>query len=133
MAFDCVAIDFGNPKSDHNLEILKNKFPYLRIIPFVESYHVIANSIVPTSTTEYLWLLTSKVDYSDFDFDYIPEQHQSEQLHVWNNPGQKEGDTFLFPKIFSQQQIKFLRDYKDVNYHLYNVEYIYSIHFYFVI
>jgi len=36
---------------------------------------------------------------------------------------QKEGDTFLFPKYFLDQTISFLRDYKDVNYHEYNVEY----------
>ena len=123
MAFDCVAIDFGNTQSDNNLKIIKDKFPYVSIIPFVESYHAIAKSIVSTSTTEYMWVLSSKVNYTYFDFDYIPEQHQRTQLHVWNNPDQKEGDTFLFPKIFSHQQIKFLRDYTDVNYHDYNVDY----------
>ena len=68
-------------------------------------------------------MLTTKVDYTDFDFDYIPEQHQSTQLHVWNNPGQNEGDTFLIPKNFKDQEIRFLRDYKDVNYHSYETEY----------
>ena len=123
MAFDCAAIDFGNTHSDRNLKTIKNKFPHVMIIPFVDSYHDIARSVVSNSRTEYLWLLSSKVDYSDFDFEYIPEQHQRDQLHAWNNPGQKEGDTFLFPKVFSKQGIRFLRDYKDVNYHDYNVDY----------
>lgn len=123
MAFDCVVINFSNKKSDGNLKIIQNRLPHMRVIPFVESYHDIARSVLSDSRTEHLWLLSSKIDYSDFDFDYIPEQHQRKQLHVWNNLDQKEGDTFLFPKVFSQQEIKFLRDYKDVNYHDYNVDY----------
>jgi len=123
MAFDCVAINFGNTDSGKNLKTIKNNFPYVRIIPFVDSYYNIAKFVVASSKTEYTWMLSSKVDYDSFDFDFIPEQHQQTQLHVWNNPGQKEGDTFLFPKIFIQQEIKFLRDYKDVHYHDYNVDY----------
>ena len=81
--------------------VFKNKkFPYARIIPFVSSYFDIAKSVLGDSQTEYTWLLSSKVDYSNFDFNYIPEQHQAKQLHVWNNKNQKEGDTFLFPKCF---------------------------------
>ena len=123
MAFDCVVIDFGNTHSDRNLKTIKNKLPHAKIIPFVDSYHDIARSVVPSSRTEYLWLLSSKVDYNDFDFGFIPEQHQRDQLHTWSNPGQKEGDTFLFPKVFLQQDIRFLRDYRDVNYHDYDVDY----------
>lgn len=123
MAFDCVIIDFKNKNSSKNLSILSKSFPYARIIPFVSSYFDIAKSVLGDSQTEYTWLLSSKVDYSNFDFDYIPEQHQAKQLHVWNNKNQKEGDTFLFPKCFLDQSIRFLRDYEDVNYHEYNVQY----------
>ena len=123
MAFDCVIIDFKNKNSSKNLSILSKSFPYARIIPFVSSYFDIAKSVLGDSQTEYTWLLSSKVDYSNFDFNYIPEQHQAKQLHVWNNKNQKEGDTFLFPKCFLDQSIRFLRDYEDVNYHEYNVQY----------
>ena len=123
MAFDCIIIDFKNKDSNKNLSILSKSFPHARIIPFVSSYFDIAKSVLGDSQTEYTWLLSSKVDYSDFDFNFIPEQHQRTQLHVWNNKNQKEGDTFLFPKCFLDQKIGFLRDYKDVNYHEYNVQY----------
>tara|TARA_A100001011_G_scaffold392537_1_gene480350 strand:+ start:1144 stop:2469 length:1326 start_codon:yes stop_codon:yes gene_type:complete len=123
MAFDCIIIDFKNKDSNKNLSILYKSFPHARVIPFVSSYFDIAKSVLGDSRTEYTWLLSSKVDYSDFDFNFIPEQHQRTQLHVWNNKNQKEGDTFLFPKCFLDQKIRFLRDYKDVNYHEYNVQY----------
>ena len=123
MAFDCVIIDFKNKQSDKNIDTLLNIFPYARIIPFVSSYLDIIQSVLKDSRTEFTWMLSSKINYSTFDFGYIPEQHQTKQVHVWNNKDQPEGDTFLFPKCFLDQSIKFLRDYKDVNYHEYNVDY----------
>jgi len=42
--------------------------------------------------------------------------------------GQKEGDTFLIPKKFTVQQIDYLRDYKNINYHTTNtISYDYDI------
>ena len=123
MAFDCVAVDFGNSRSKSNLAIIKKYFPNAVVVPFVESYFAIAKAFLPTTKTEHQWMLSSKVDYTGFDFDYIPEQHESSQLHVWANESQKEGDTFLFPSKFADQEIRFLRDYKDVNYHTYNFDY----------
>ena len=123
MAFDCIVVDFKNKRSDSNLAIILKNFPHARIVPFVASYFDIAKSIMPDSKTEFTWMLSSKIDYTNFDFDYIPEQHQAKQLHVWNNKEQKEGDTFLLPKCFLDQNIKFLRNYQDVNYHDYDVNY----------
>ena len=123
MAFDCFIVNFNNKESDKNLSLLLEKFPYARVVPFISGYHDIIKSLIGESRTTHTWMLTTKVDYTNFDFDFIPEQHQSTQLHVWNNPGQKEGDTFLLPKDFKQQEIRFLRDYQDVNYHKYDVAY----------
>lgn len=123
MAFDCFIIDFKNSKSKTNIDKISAVFPYARVIPFVGSYLQIARSVLKESRTQHTWMLSSKIDYSDFDFDYIPEQHQAAQLHVWNNQGQNEGDTFLFPHNFMEQDVKYLRDYEDVNYHSYDVDY----------
>jgi len=123
MAFDCVIVNFNNKDSKRNLAVILQKFPHARTIPFISSYVDIVKNVSIELGTEYQWLLSSKIDYTDFDFDYIPEQHQSTQLHVWGNEGQDEGDTFLFPKCFLDQEVKFLRDYKDVNYHIYNGQY----------
>lgn len=117
MAFDCICIDFKNKKSKENIDIIKQAFPYVKVISFIDSYFEIIKSYIPNSKTEYLWVLSSLIDYNKFDFDFIPEQFQEKQIHVWNFFEQKEGDTFLMPKYFLQQDIKFLRDYKDINYH----------------
>jgi hypothetical protein len=123
MAFDCICVDFKNKKSERNIENIKKIFPYAKILPFINSYHDIIKSSVAHSRTKYLWLLSSLIDYKDFDFNFIPEQFQHTQIHTWSCKGQKEGDTFLIPKEFSKQQIRFLRDYKDVNYHITDLDY----------
>jgi hypothetical protein len=70
MVFDCVAVDFGNSKSRNNLAVIKSVFPHAVVIPFVDSYLEIAKRILPETRTGYQWILSSKIDYSDFDFDY---------------------------------------------------------------
>ena len=94
--------------------------PHAKVIPFVQSYMEILKSLVNDARTSHVWMLSSLIDYSTFNFDYIPEQHQDQQIHVWHNEEQKEGDTMLIPCAeFLQQaeQLKFLRDFKNINYH----------------
>ena len=71
MAFDCVIVDFNNKDSKRNLAVILQKFPHARTIPFISSYFDIVKSVLVESTTEYQWLLSSKIDYTDFNFDYI--------------------------------------------------------------
>jgi hypothetical protein len=123
MAFDCVIVDFKNKESEKNIATILQIFPHANIITFVSSYFDIINSVLPDSKTHYQWLLSSKVDYTNFDFDYIPEQHQKTQLHTWSNTDQSEGDTFLLNKSLLLQKVKFMRDYQDVNYHTYDANY----------
>ncbi|NDB57896.1 hypothetical protein EB001_05575 [bacterium] len=118
MAFDCICVDFQNSKE--NLNTIKQRMPHAKIIPFVQSYMEILKSLVNDARTSHVWMISSLIDYSTFDFDYIPEQHQDQQIHVWHNEEQKEGDTMLIPCAeFLQQaeQLKFLRDFKNINYH----------------
>lgn len=118
MAFDCICIDFQN--SEKNLNTIKQRMPHARVIPFVQSYMEILKSLVSDARTSHVWLISSLIDYSTFDFNYIPEQHQNHQIHVWHNAEQKEGDTLLIPcaEFLRQvEQLKFLRDFKDINYH----------------
>ena len=118
MAFDCICVDFQNSKE--NLNTIKQRMPHAKIIPFVQSYMEILRSLVRDARTSHVWMLSSLIDYSTFDFNYIPEQHQDQQIHVWHNAEQKEGDTLLIPcKEFLKQaqELKFLRDFKDINYH----------------
>ena len=96
-----------------------------RVIPFVDSYFEILKSVVKDIKTEYFWFFSSFMQLRNFDFNYIPEQHEKDQIHVWytTHPKgglNKEGNVFLIPTAKFKEQmndLKFLRDFKDINYH----------------
>jgi hypothetical protein len=118
MAFDCVFVDFN--VNQNNKKIILDQFPNAKIVPFVKSYKDILKNFWQDINTEFFWLLTDLNDVSAFDFDYIPEQFQKKQLHVWYSTGSKEGDTFLINRNEFGKQIDTLtnlRDFKDINYH----------------
>ena len=96
-----------------------------RVVPFIGSYFEILKSIVADVKTEYFWFFSNFVDISDIDLDFIPEQHERDQIHVWytTHPQgglNKEGNVMLIPTAEFKKQmhsIRFLRDFKDINYH----------------
>ena len=110
--FDCVRVNFSlSDGTDfwHNTEI-----------PFVENYVTVIKSVIADIKTSHFWMIASFMDVSAFDFDYIPEQFEQDQIHCWSDNNNKEGNIFLIPKDKFLEQIdslKFLRDYKDINYH----------------
>ena len=117
MAFDCIGIDFHNSKN--NIDIIKQKFSYVEIVPFIKSYFDMLKAFIVNSKTEYIWIVSSLIDCSKFNFNFIPEQFEKDQIHVWYSGDNKEGNVFLIPKkqfINQMFNLKFLRDYKDINY-----------------
>lgn len=119
MAFDSVQVRFQKVKN------FKSPFANTRVVPFVNSYLEILKSVVDDVTTEYFWFFSNFMDLKTIDIDYIPEQHESKQIHVWYNTHplggtNKEGNVMLIPtNEFKKQmnELKYLRDYKDINYH----------------
>ncbi len=107
-------------------ENISSPFVSTRIVPFVESYFTILKSVIGEIKTEYFWLFANFVNLNTVDFlDFIPEQHQKDQMHVWYTTHpmgglNQEGNVMLIPtKKFKEQinEIAFLRDFKDINYH----------------
>ena len=120
MAFDSIQVRFKN------VPHLESPFANTRVVPFVSSYFNILKGIVDDINTEYFWFFSNFVNLNTVDFlDYIPEQHEKDQIHVWyaTHPMtglNQEGNVMLIPtKKFKEQMhdITFLRDYKDINYH----------------
>ena len=117
--FDSVQVRFKNTK--HR----PSPFASTREVPFVESYLTVLKSVIDDIETEYFWFFADFMDLSTMDLDYIPEQHEREQIHVWYNTHplggtNEEGNVFLIPTTALREQIKdlkFLRDFKDINYH----------------
>ena len=120
--FDSIQVRFKNTRN------ITSPFVNTRIVPFISSYFEILKTVVEDIRTEYFWFFANFVDLkqiSKFDLDFIPEQHEKDQIHVWyaTHPMaglNKEGNVLLIPtKKFKEQMhnLKFLRDYKDINYH----------------
>ena len=117
--FDSVQVRFKHTKHHDS------PFTNTRIVPFVESYLTVLKSVIDDIKTEYFWFFANFMDLKTLDLDYIPEQHERQQIHVWYNTNplggtNKEGNVFLIPTNELRKQIgnlKFLRDYKDINYH----------------
>ena len=103
----------------------KSPFTNTRIVPFVNSYFDILKAVVNDVQTEYFWFFASFTKLDSFNFEYIPEQHEKDQIHVWYTTHpmgglNKEGNVMLIPTAKFKEQmhnIKFLRDFKDINYH----------------
>ena len=117
--FDSIQVRFKHTK--HIGSPLANT----RVVPFVSSYFDILKAVVEDVRTEYFWFFSNFVDAKDIDLDFIPEQHEKDQIHVWytTHPKgglNKEGNVMLIPTVKFKEQmhdIKFLRDYTDINYH----------------
>jgi hypothetical protein len=118
--FDSVQVRFKDVP--HN----ESPFANTRVVPFVDSYFEILKGVVNDIKTEYFWFFANFTNIRPVDFlDYLPEQHERDQIHVWytTHPKgglNKEGNVMLIPtKKFKEQmhEIKFLRDFKDINYH----------------
>ena len=117
--FDSVQVRFKHTKH------WPSPFANTREVPFVDSYFTVLKSIITDINTEYFWFFANFMDLKTVDIDYIPEQHEKNQIHVWYNTHplggtNKEGNVFLIPtKAFKNQcnDIQFLRDFKDINYH----------------
>ena len=117
--FDSVQVRFKNTK--HR----PSPFANTREVPFVESYLTVLKSVIDDIETEYFWFFANFTDLKTMDLDFIPEQHEKKQIHVWYNTQplggtNEEGNVFLMPTTALREQIKdlkFLRDFKDINYH----------------
>jgi hypothetical protein len=117
--FDSIQVRFQHVKN------IESPLVNTRVVPFVGSYLDILKAVVDDIETEYFWFFANFVDIKTIDVDYIPEQHERDQLHVWYTTHpmgglNKEGNVMLIPtKEFKKQMhgLKFLRDFKDINFH----------------
>ena len=117
--FDSICIRFKNIKE------WQSPLANTRTVPFVNSYFEVIKSCINDINTEYFWVFPSFMHCKEIEFDFIPEQFEKDQIHVWYTTHplgglNKEGHVLLIPtKQFKKQMkdLKFLRDFKDINYH----------------
>ena len=87
-------------------------------VRYFDNYKDVLTRIANTTDNEYVWIVSSICDYSNFDFSWHPELWQNTMLHVFASDGEKFGDTFYmhvpsFKKRIGQFE---LLDWYDVNF-----------------
>ena len=102
-------VDHGNDVSQHQFEYLRAdviKDAYIIKTRFVDNYLDTFKRIMATAETEYVWIINSVCDYSQFDFTWEPEPWQREMIHVFPSDNQERGDTFyIHVESFKKQMI----------------------------
>jgi hypothetical protein len=84
---------------DHNnankqLVSLQKQYPNIKVTRFVDNYLDTFKRIMSTADTEYVWIISSICDYTNFDFTWHPEAWQDRMIHVFGSGMQRRGDTF---------------------------------------
>jgi len=87
-------------------------------VRYFDNYKDILTRIANTSEHEYIWIVSSCCDYTNFDFSWHPELWQNTMLHVFASSGEKFGDTFyMHVPSFRRRIGQFeLLDWYDVNF-----------------
>ena len=90
----------------------------VKTVRYFDNYKDILTRIANTCEHEYIWIVSSVCDYTNFDFSWHPEQWQTTMLHVFASSGEKFGDTFyMHVPSFRKRIAQFeLLDWYDVNF-----------------
>jgi hypothetical protein len=90
----------------------------VKTVRYFDNYKDVLTRIANTVEDEYVWVISSVCDYSNFDFSWHPEHWQSTMLHVFASGGEKFGDTFyMHVPSFRKRIAQFeLLDWYDLNF-----------------
>ena len=84
--FDSIQVTFKN--ASH----YESPFANTKQVLFDSSYLNVLKSVIDSIKTEYFWLFANFINLKPIDYlDYIPEQHEKDQIHVWYATHPKTG------------------------------------------
>ena len=100
-------MDFLNQTSRHQFDLLKLDHPDIKLTRYVDNHLNVFKRIMNLATTEYVWIISSICDYTQFDFTWHPSDAQKEMIHVFPSNGNRRGDTFyIHVPSFTQQMVE---------------------------
>lgn len=100
-------MDFLNGSiSRHQFEYLRTKHPTIKSTRYVHDHLNVFKRIMNMATTEFVWIVSSVCDYTQFDFTWHPAEEQRDMIHCFPSGLQKRGDTFYINvQSFKQQMV----------------------------
>jgi hypothetical protein len=102
-------IDKGNSESQQRFAELKKAFPQLQKTRYLNSWVETISRCTSKSETELFWVLSSELDYSDFEFDYNPNPWQKKMVHVFGTQWTHWGNTYLVNKNTFNDDTKYVK------------------------
>lgn len=105
---------------DGNSDQVRQQAEVTKVVRYFDNYldtlRRIAKNAPPDQ--EFVWVISSVCDYTDFDFSWHPEQWQAGMLHVFASGDQKFGDTFFMhvPTFQYRADTCQLLEWYDVNF-----------------
>ena len=115
---DMFYVDRRNSISDENFEKIKQRFPKIQKIRYLNNWIATINRCLKKSKTKLCWILSSEVDYTDFKFDFYPSTWQRDMIHVFGTQWSHWGNTYLInsEKFESDtQHVKVIEHLKNIN------------------
>jgi hypothetical protein len=99
----------GNPEGVTRFDELKNKYPRLQKTRYLNSWVDTISRCLRKSTSRYIWILSSEVDYNDFKFDYYPASWNKDKIHVFGNQWSHWGNTYLVNREKFDEDTKYIK------------------------
>lgn len=104
---DIYYVDHSHATSRHQFDVLQLTNPNIKLTRLAGDYIDAMRRIMNTATSEYVWVINSVCDYTQFDFSWRPEPWQKEMIHVFPSNTQKRGDTFyIHVESFKKQMVE---------------------------
>jgi hypothetical protein len=101
-------MDMYNAESTLGYQDLLERYGFdVKRTRYVDSHLNVFKRIIAQATTEYVWIVSSVCDYTNFDFTWHPGQWQEQMIHCFPSGTEKRGDTFLLHvESFKQQMVE---------------------------
>jgi len=110
---DIFYVDYHNPNSMSRYETLKEKYPHIQRIRHANSIMDTITRCCARSNTARFWVVSSKNNYNQFDFDWQPDPWQHGMTHIFPSQWNKWSDTFLINRWEFERNNKWAKSIKE--------------------
>ena len=112
---DMFFVDKSNLESQARFDKLKLKFPNIQKTRYLNSWVDTINRCINRASSNLCWILTSELDYTNFDFDYYPNPWQMKMVHVFGTQWSHWGTTFMVNRESFAEDTKWIKIIEHLN------------------
>jgi len=115
---DIFFIDKSNATSKENLQHLQTRYPTIQTTRYLSNWIDTISRCVKKAKTKFAWIVSSELDYTNFQFDFYPAPWQETMIHVFGTQWSHWGNTYLINTELWESQIgniKIIEHLKNIN------------------